>query len=597
MYQKEIYSCLGIEEDSPLEKIKKTLCNEDELVSWCLSSNFVDARAIDPANFKYISRDFIELVVEALGDKEKLLFLFKNLILPVGDNTYRVMLSLASDNFVFNFFENNNKSFWLIQRHSTTLGIWFPCEAKIVWFSQIDSNPYKRVLKSLAIEFFNVVCKNIEKISFSKKKITFLLSYNRPHHFFVDLVRAYYSTIKLDDCLENETVFLKEGSFFIINNSKENIFRDKNDLNLNSLLSGFSFFSPFAVFLDPRLDREYEEWIAEQSCEKYGLLSKELPEDCYVIWLSICVEKRSWVEMEEGVKKIIKSYKEEKGPLCVILDGITSWEEVDRESYIKNFGLIDYEFAEKIKLLFPDIKIINTVGFNAKEKISLAIKTDFFITNFLTDSMYVARFARKPGVGYGANSADYSLQSHPRTFMLPGKYVQESGKEENWTRQGFHIEPNDLIIFSKKIENLQKSIRVDGSIFSGKGFDFFDNKDGSCILKTNVDSHVYVCLNEKYASAAKRTEKSHLVEIGERYRFRFESVSKEGAILYVIGYKDGERFSTDRVKSGNSKDIVFQDGVSHFRLLLRLPMNEELVFYNVFWVTRKSSSSAWFTVE
>lgn len=603
MYKKEIYNCLGINGGESAEILKKMLANKDLLYSHCTNSKIVRLDCADNIVFDKVPKDVFKLVHDAITEKESLIEFFRNSSFIIDGRKIPLAISLAAENFVFSFFENSISSFWIIQTCSTTLGIWLPFEGKLIWTVGADSKPYERILGTLAEELYDALFNNLENLILSKKEIKFFLSYPRPHHFFVDLLKNYFSIKRQYSTVENKPVFLKEGSFFLldssIHNKDKDIFSDRKELNRKSLTSEFGFFSPSYIFSDDRLDEKYNDWIVEEAFKGSNVPKNKTSNKPYVLWLGVCVEKRSWNELECGIKDIIDHYKKEKSSLHVILDGITRWEGEDRTRYVKRFGLVDYEFAEKIKKIYSDVEITNAVGLSAKEKIILATKADFFITNFLTDSMYVARFAKKLGVGYGAKTADYSVQRHPRTFMLPGKYITELGDAKDWTRQGFSINPKDLIRFSNQVEAEQNNVVLGEEALSGDGFriESIDQGGGYCILTTAEDAHAYVSLNEPYSPPSRCTKLAHEVEEGEEYKFRFEAISTAGALLYIVGYKKGQKHSVDRVRAGDSKSIVFEDEVDKFRLLLRLPASERLKFYNVFWVTNNNSSSAWFNVS
>ncbi|MBW9446428.1 hypothetical protein FHC48_22480 [Enterobacter sp. EC_50] len=242
---------------------------------------------------------------------------------------------------------------------------------------------------------------------------SFLVGHSRPYHFLYDSLLGlelfstitektdvsvigvvgwdFISPIDLFECVSSYQVLTKEQ---LGNYSKGCIFR--LGLNYSVAIEIENIFNN----LDERIRKLYSQNIDSS-------LAKAFP----IIWVGITGQKRSWIEQVDGYANIIKKLHSHFPSLAVIFDGWTaplSPSSGDCKSIEE-----DQQVVDEIKKLIPnDILTIDVVGSTVSRKISYAQMADFFIANYMTGSVSIARFARKPGIGHMSNISDYMAQMH-----------------------------------------------------------------------------------------------------------------------------------------------------------------------------------------
>lgn len=515
-----------------------------------------------------------------------------------NDKVYEVVSSFVEDYKVFLFIKDVETSsiFCLIQNHSN-LAIWYPL--KNIYISLYAHNDliHQHVIPKFISRMLRKV-KNLKGSVFDNPPSPkILLSYPRPFHFFVDLLPSYFS-IKNELYLnESNVIYLRESSFFILGEICDNIYETESQLNDFINNNNFYTIKPVRNLINKKYnDLHYPEWVVEKSIgsvEKNIILN--IDQSQFILWLSVCNEKRSWAESNVGIRKIIEAFSARKSSIFIILDGMTSPELEVKKDFVCNSALTEFELANCIIKDYPNIQFLNAVGYNSKEKIELANRASFFIANFLTDSMYVARFCSKPGVGYGANKADYKTHRHPQTFIFPSEYVSdlEDDIEENWSKTGFSIDPEDLIGFALSVENLYENRPPIDKVFDGKYFSLSESGDSTYVIKSLSNKDTYVSIYEEMYSFSEARATAYTVEKGENYYFRYEANSIKNSQLIIIGYSNNKRCFTERINPNGSKSFVFPDCVDQFRLIIKLVKNDIIFLSNIFWNTSKSANCIW----
>jgi hypothetical protein len=383
---------------------------------------------------------------------------------------------------------------------------------------------------------------------------------------------------------------------------RDRVFENEDSLNRWLVDNKMSVFRAVNDF-NERRDASYYQWVRSLSAKVSVPMLPTIQKKDFVLWLGICAEKRTWLEMPQGIEELISFYAKKKKKLTVILDGLTRSEFEERNKFISKKARKDFEFAEQITKKFPHVRFVNSVGFSAKEKISLAQEIDFFVTNFLTDSMYVARFAEKPGVAYGALGTDVSGLRHPRTYFLPYYCVRNVGKTKgSWATADYSIEPQKLIDFCDKVDTGLKHYKPLKKLLSGDGFNLeYDSSEEVFKIKSKLTEPSFICLGEgsghKFYGLNTCTATAHAVEVGEKYLFRFEAFTNLGVRLFVIGYKNGKKVFTEYLPPHRQKYITFPKSVDKFRLFIRLAAGDELQFYDVFWSSKYISACTRFSIN
>jgi hypothetical protein len=130
----------------------------------------------------------------------------------------------------------------------------------------------------------------------------------------------------------------------------------------------------------------------------------ELPFDKvekFVLWIDLAQTNRSW-NQEEVLPGLLSKLSERVPALHVIFDGITSTRYENVEVVALDSWLVEALERE-------NIPYTNLQGANSTTKIAFAFQTDFYLASFTTGSMYLSRFAGRPGIAL----------SPPRTFAEP----------------------------------------------------------------------------------------------------------------------------------------------------------------------------------
>lgn len=550
----------------------------------------------------YLKESGIHYVLELVQSKEFYDFYKRRNVIFKGMNV-SFFLSLVSDSKIFSFFfiKDIDLTFCLIQKYYN-LAVWFPSLNIYIPLQVIDHEIHINMIS----EFVNTIFQSLVKINNIRNlkqidNIKVLLAYNRPYHYFMAFLKSYFF-MRGAGIIDNDIIYLKEKDFFKVEDDdiEEQVLSNEVSLNNYLLDNKCLILYPIKDFVNKKLTiDDYHRWVNEKSLIHNTRFPNITP-DTFILWIGICAEKRNWLEMEDGAKAIIENFSKRKEKLCVILDGLTRQESIPRDAFINNVGNKDFDLVESILRRYPNISFINSVGFTAKEKIFLAQKVDFFVTNFLTDSMYVARFAKKLGVAYGANVATLKDHMHPKTFILPTRYVKDLRSDEgkNWSLVGYSIDPKLIASFCQKVEEGYEKVPAVKKMFTGEDFlvNIIDNNECYKIEPLKA-TPTYIGINEEFYGFSKVKNSAYSIEKNEKYHFRYEALSETSSRLYILAYIDGKRVFTEKVKPNSSKIVSFPNGANKFRLFIRLSGSDTVVFYNIFWNTSISSNCAWLSVR
>ncbi|TLD89229.1 hypothetical protein [Helicobacter sp. MIT 05-5294] len=267
-----------------------------------------------------------------------------------------------------------------------------------------------------------------------------------------------------------------------------------------------------------------------------------------------------------------------KDNLCVILDGMTRSSYTTREEFLADSrsAKADDEFAEKIKSLFKEVQIINSVGFSSGEKMYLADRVSFFITGFWTDSLWVAKFARAYGVAFGSKEGfrQCLICFQPNTIIMPSEYVVDIGhKGQNLSTVGYSINPDCFIGFVKNALSSFENIEKREIIFDGKGFVSNHNSQKRFYALKSLKQHKssYLSVAENFAPFSVNTSKSYKIESGMEYNFAVNGFSKNGSFVLIVGYDEyHKRVFVDKMNFLETKKCFFPKEVKSFRLFIKL---------------------------
>lgn len=358
-------------------------------------------------------------------------------------------------------FEDLDGSFFVCgQRHLFFSDIYFPHEGVVL---KVDHAPFQGEVVEKFSEFSAM---KRERRRTPVSFLGFFVSYSRPYHYFYDLLPAFKFWVDRFN-LENDSaqtlVSIKESSYldldFVYDVQQEINFSAEEDVNKYlSDQGGFLLKMGYPLELDAGeklgVISEFDSHLISLVMEDNNLL-KKVKNDLsgeVSIWIGMCNEKRKWVEQDQGISLVIKKATEIYGSVTIILDGMTrpcrvSYEEFKNNGHVrkelKTIGALLAKYAEN-----PRVNFVSLVGCEAITKIAYALNVGFFVSNFLTDSMYPARFGQVPGVGHGSFKAKYTDHFHPKTTILKSKKSFDkkvNNKSNNWARQSYSINPDEIL--------------------------------------------------------------------------------------------------------------------------------------------------------
>lgn len=164
------------------------------------------------------------------------------------------------------------------------------------------------------------------------------------------------------------------------------------------------------------------------------------------IWIGACAQKRQWQEFDRFLEKLASEFSTLPDDIYLYFDGITSKAVGGREIPSE----AELELIRQIEAVMKYSGIERYVigsGFTFEEKIPYITNTEFFVSNWLTDSMWPCLFGGAEGVGFGAKS---SYEGALRMQYLDGVVmvakddisdVPHRKKNVNYNRISYSIDP------------------------------------------------------------------------------------------------------------------------------------------------------------
>ncbi|OPG82724.1 hypothetical protein B2J73_14610 [Stutzerimonas stutzeri] len=526
--------------------------------------------------------------------------------ITVAGYSFRPHYSITTEQGrVFTWFISNSDGFWLVL-HQGVLGIYFPSSALYFSFAAHSGREHQSGIISLYDMLIKALdclaLKDLDSVSYEEARpLGVLLSYSRPFHYFVDSLQSAFSALTDSNSvsLPLRVLGFRRGMYFPVErlfpNAMIDVYENATLLNSKMLVEGGYTLKPMKENARSGNEGPFQSAVVRASLSRdvhqpYFLRYSSIIDGSYpVVWIGVCKEKRAWANNLEVIEHLVRQLSAKFPNLAIIFDGMTSPVDYDLDEFCSEEAVDDVALVNSLAHAFSQVKVINAVGLKSHEKIFLASKSDLFVTNFLTDSMYVARFACRPGVAYGASSATAKEHSHPYTIFLPSSFVKDEVHErsKNWATVGYTIDKfklSDLVIslFDKSRTALSESMPISGRGFS-KSYNPFNH---SFNIRSRSSKPVYLSLGEsEFHGFSVRTAHAHPIGICRRYSFRFEAFAEGCPQVYIIGYKDNERFFTERVNCGRTKLVSFPENVDSFRVFLRLSESDVVEFFDVHWVT------------
>ena len=363
--------------------------------------------------------------------------------IPFLGSTY-----LAGRNFLF--FNDDGVLAIVVQHHKFCRALYYPALQKVIKFDPID----------LPLSCFHELYKFArDKVhlydsyfssSASLKSAGLLVSYGRPYHYFYDSLPAALDY--KDHIADQHQIMAIEGdSFFpahkLFGKESTTVFKSYDDLSEYLLLQNKYLVLP-GYSLNRSLDvTRFDELILKVSHsalkQAESKLLTILSSASNVLWLGICVEKRVWAEQVSTIRSIISAVLDRDPQAVFVFDGLTCPDTSDVHTFRTAACSKELAILEQIiSGLISNDNIIDLIGATAQTKLACASYVNVFLSSFLTDSMYVARFNNKKGVGYGACKAMHTDHIHPDTWFVPRSWVvDDERKSRNWSEISYSINP------------------------------------------------------------------------------------------------------------------------------------------------------------
>lgn len=271
-----------------------------------------------------------------------------------------------------------------------------------------------------------------EKIEFGG----YINAYARPYHYFLE--KAPFFKPILSEYFETKVITVSKSSFLLLSD----VYGDKNisekvvesQREIESLGFYIDVFRSSSSERNSLLIDEFKSRCIQASC-KYKSYDDFFSDSEFTVWLGICSEKRVYLEQKELHKKILSYLNSKFGRrYCVIFDGITALVSDDKIQTKSS----EEEYVEFISK-YTDGRVIKTSGASALEKISLSRRTDVFVSNALTDSIWTSWFLNKKGVAFSAKGSKI-LFPHENTCLVEEDKIFNID-ESNWSTTSFSIDP------------------------------------------------------------------------------------------------------------------------------------------------------------
>ena len=153
-----------------------------------------------------------------------------------------------------------------------------------------------------------------------------------------------------------------------------------------------------------KLSLKVDRWIGHV---QHAVL-KAKQEGAYVVWIGVSTSKRVFADQLAFISMLLKRIQSYERNLCLIVDGWTSplTPSENDASHICEDQKVFQDISSNGCL---GMTCLSAVGLTAIEKAKLSLLVDFHITPCGTASLWVSRFAKKPGVMHA--NYDYFFNS------------------------------------------------------------------------------------------------------------------------------------------------------------------------------------------
>ncbi|MGK7950232.1 MAG: tetratricopeptide repeat protein [Xenococcaceae cyanobacterium] len=373
-----------------------------------------------------------------------------------GQTLYTCKSLLINLNFIANIFACNNGVFyWIVHNVNQGEFVYIPeIEAVILGraykFSNKEVASIINNLKKYLIKNKEEFCTYIESKSETKSYI--FLHQSRPFHYLSDRLGGltYLESCglldKIDGFIDDQSTNYFEPTRLFPKILDKELIRikasEKELINLQKFIyknNGFVYF--IRRLTQKNINPEYFLSAAESSRQEIETLASfivrkpkltintvenivDLIESYHpLVWIGIAVEKRHWIDQVEGIKSIIGELSKKFPNIGIIIDGMTGNDNqiFDIGNYQKLYEKEKQILSEIIMNIPEGIGVYSTIGMNARHKLFIAKRIDFYITQIGTQCLLPSFMAKKPGILHGHPGFLKWCHYDPNTAILIDK--------------------------------------------------------------------------------------------------------------------------------------------------------------------------------
>ncbi len=390
-------------------------------------NNKIQEISVDDAKLSY--RELFHQGLAQLFDRidatnrEKLEFL-KNLSERSSEMGFKVGPSIYA-NCPFTLIEGFGLRFFIVSLTSPIDGVLLPSHHLFLRAKQ-QQYEVQRAIRQL----FNYLLNNANELEFKKyteRRLLALIKDKRPAHVFFDELSGVYLA-------ENETgesflkVFSTAASYIEANSIPGSLGYWQSSEAINDLGKRHILFRCIERLYPGESGDRYRLWLKHLSLASYvaevnALAGKN------IFWIGfVGGERRSWLEEQQGIEKVVRWLRENIKNSYFVFDGYTGrlFSSESDHKHIDYHSQLLKDVVHNLEL--SDNEWCSVIGAQIMRKIAFASQCAFFITGAGTPSNWVSNVCKRPGVLHGntvsliSNRANYDEAS---TYLVPKDIIQD----------------------------------------------------------------------------------------------------------------------------------------------------------------------------
>lgn len=271
--------------------------------------------------------------------------------------------------------------------------------------------------------------------------------YARPYHYFVDRIQYAFDAGLKDLSFKVYSAvncaYIDFGSRFFPG-VEQFVFPDSSAF-VKQVNSGGIYIEPQRSFSKSYNQSLHDKFLVALNEANKNLIPTALKnelEKLPVLWLGLSAEKRRYLECEDLYRRIIEAMEARFDRYFIIFDGLTCGLGGDKDA-VREISGFELSILQSLKLGIRKGEVIDLIGASSEEKIQHAKYADFFVTNFLTDSIWVSFFNKIKGIGIGAKGLN-PLFDNPNMMVVDSERVRNIPGEVNVSKISFSIDPDYL---------------------------------------------------------------------------------------------------------------------------------------------------------